>query len=101
MSLYPPLTEANLLEINRALEEIRLLREEVASTVMNIVSAPGDEDDLLREVSDFRAKISALDTAVFKMYGLVHCLKESNVPTTVQLSRRPHPTLDTLEDMLS
>lgn len=98
---YPPLTEANLAEINRALETIRLLREDVSSTVMSILMSPGDEDTLYLEVGAFRGKVHKLDLALYQMFGLIGRLQRSNVPTTLPPTRRPPPSLDDLEGMLS
>jgi hypothetical protein len=102
MSVYPPLTEANLAEINRALEHIRLLREEVANTVLCIVMAPGDEDELYLEIGQFRGRVQALDLALFQMFGLIGRLQRSNVPTTLPPPKPRAQTLstDVLEDLL-
>jgi hypothetical protein len=101
MSLYPPLTEAQITELNTACHNINVLKCDVSSCGLVLCTRPGDEDELLRHVSALRGEVQKLDLALFRIYGLVHRLKESNVPTTVQPTRRPPPSLDDLEGMLS
>jgi hypothetical protein len=104
MSLYPPLSPANLAEINAALESIRDLREIVSFTLIANVVVPGDEDDLHFAVSEARGRVQRLDLALFQMFGLIHRLKTSTTiePTAFTRSRpRQVPGLDDLEEMLS
>lgn len=102
MSLYPPLTEANLTTLNAALITLSHMGQEVCNSGVSIVLRPGDEDTLMQEVSDLRGKVAAYDLALFRIYGLVHRLKESNVPTTLPPPKpRAVPlTTDVLEDLL-
>lgn len=101
MNLYPPLTPQQFATLNETVFEIGRLKTQVIGTNLDLVEFQGDEDKLLQQVSELRGHVQTLDLALFRIYGLVHRLKCSNVPTTlVQPVRRPPPTLDTLEDML-
>ena len=100
MSTYPPLTEANLLTLNEASARVIELRRQVYDLGLPICDRPGDEDNLTFAVSTMRNFVQRLDQELFRIYGLVHRLKSSNVPTTlVEPLKRPPPSLDDLEGM--
>lgn len=101
MSVYPPLTPQQLEALNQELLEAFRLRMTVHHFPVSVPMEPGDEDVILREVAEFRGHIAKLDLALFRIFGFVHRLRESNVPTTLPPTRRPPPSLDDLEGMMS
>lgn len=104
MSLYPPLTPENIRKLNETILSIAMQRQELLQNwPLRLVEAPGDEDTLTRQVANLRGAIGALDLELFRLFGLVHRLKESNLPTiprpTTTATPRPRATLEDLEGM--
>lgn len=101
MSVYPPLTQAQLTILNEAAAEIWALKTVVQDSGLPICNFPSDEDQLVVAATEMRGHVAKLDLALFRIYGLVHRLKCSNIPTTLPPTRRPPPSLDDLEGMMS
>jgi len=99
MSLYPPLTDDNIATLGTAVARLALMRKHVDIFPITLPLAPGDEDELLRDIAGFRRCVAELDAAAFAIFGLVHRLKNSNVPTTLPPTKSRKPTLDDLEGM--
>lgn len=103
MSLYPPLTQVQLTELQETVVKLYELRRKVADTGLTLILKPGDEDDLVRAITEARVVCNAYNDALFRVFNQVHRLKESNVPTTLPPPRPKHVeplTTDTLEDLL-
>lgn len=105
MSLYPPLTQEQLTQLNAAIADIVVLKTLASQAIIPSMYAPGDEDMLTRAVAELRGRIAKLDLALFRIFGLVHDLKASNVPaapfTSTPVQRKAPPTLDDLSEMFT
>jgi hypothetical protein len=103
MPVYPPLTPANLAELNRAIAEVEDLHVRVREETVFSVFEPHHVDELELHIGQVRGLVQALDLKLFRLFGLIHRLRNSNLPpaSATPVQRRPPPTLDTLEDMFS
>lgn len=99
MSVYPPLTEAQLRTIQQHVNSLYELKREVVEQGLHLVMDPGDEDILARAIAEMRQKVQRLDLELFRTFGLVHRLHESNVSTSLP-QPRVRPTTDSLLELL-
>ena len=101
MSLYPPLTEAQLAELRSAIEGVWRGLARIADTPLTIPQRPGDEDQLAIDIATFRLRVQSLDRTLFAIFDLIHRLKTANTPpaTSAPAPRKPSATIDDLEGM--
>ena len=100
MSVYPPLRPEQILTISRHVACIMDAVNDILNIRPKMPTTESEVDELIAQIADFRRRVSFLDHLLFQTWGLVHRLRDSNVPTSLPPAR-PKPQLVSLDDLES
>jgi len=82
MALYPPLTPMQLAMIEDHLSSINRSYKEIEQYALVAPRNDAEVDELHHRVAQMRGAINRFDLAVFRVFGLVHKLRNANVVST-------------------
>lgn len=102
MSVYPPLTQDQILQINTHMGQIdKMVRDLESIYIPMFLSNDQDVDHMQLLIGPIRNQLAKLDLKLFQTWGLVNRLRNSNGPNTELPNPKPKSlTVDQALDQL-